>query len=116
MPDRPEKSEGPSQPAPFPQPATIPPPAPITVSATATRAVLVGLVTRALVFAGGILVAHGVATNEMVAQAVGPVAQQIVGVIITAGGTAWGAWYAKHRQSKLITMASAVPSRVAIVR
>jgi hypothetical protein len=91
-------------------------PMPITVSASAATAILIGLVSRALVFLGGLLVAHGFATEDMVNQAVDPLAQQIGGALITAGAAWWGAWYAKHRQSKLVTMAAKLPNSVAVVK
>jgi predicted alpha/beta hydrolase family esterase len=95
---------------------TEPAPVPITVSASAFTAILIGLVSRVLVFVGGILVAHGFATEDMVNQAIDPLAQQIGGALITAGAAWWGAWYAKHRQSKLVTMATKLPNSVAVVK
>lgn len=88
---------------------------PIIVPPT-VQVVLVSLATRALAWAGGALVTHGVLTSDQANQSIPWLAQAIVGAAITIGAGMWGAYRAKHKNDQLNTIAALpqVPNSVAV--
>lgn len=72
---------------------------PIHINVSALRSLLLTLVTGGLRMAGAALAARGFSGAETFD--VDPAAQQIVGLLIAAGGQAWASWREQHKNSKI---------------
>lgn len=86
-------------------------PEPIKINESALVPVLRSLVTKSIVFLGGLLVAHGLVPQAVIDKAVDP----IVGVIVTTLAASYAAWRAKRTHDALVTTADAAPNTVAVV-
>jgi len=78
-----------------PLPPVIPPPIEIP---TTLQAVINSTATRLVASAGAAIVTHGIATQDIVNQAVDPVSQILAGAIVFAVGIAWG-WIRSARKN-----------------
>lgn len=93
---------------------------PLNVYATAVIPVLIQIVTKLLVALGAFLVTHGLMTEDQVAGSVGPIAQEIVGVIVVFAAATFAALRTKWNNDKLLTVKNSsdtyVPDSVLTVK
>lgn len=90
------------------------PPA-FTLSLSGTKAMLVAIAGHVLTAVGVILVAKGFATQGQVDAAVPGLAEQIVGLLLTAGSAVWSAYRTKHANNKAVA-ALTDPTTVNVVK
>lgn len=69
-------------------------------AATAVRAVAAALLRHVLTVAGTALVAHGWVDQNTADTAVGPVAEEVLGLAITVGAACWAAIRARIAHSR----------------
>lgn len=71
-------------------------------------------VTGLLRIAGGALVAHGLATQGQINTAIGPLTQDIAGIVMTALGQGWAWLREREKNNKVLTAAAANPNLVVV--
>lgn len=79
---------------------------------TAARNFLTKMVTAALMWLGAFILSHGLATDDQIRQAVDPVAQIVVGALMTGAGLVWIWIRARMKREKETALLEAHPAAV----
>lgn len=95
-------------------------PTPIQIDPSAFTPILIQFATKILAIAGGVLVAHGYATEGQVGVLIPTLAQEIAGTVLALGATGYAMLRSKWNNDKLLTIKESpntrVPDSVAIVK